>query len=51
VTSSLGRSNSFVIPASWGIAHKIATPTALGTHAEALKKTYLELYEGRIVAL
>jgi pimeloyl-ACP methyl ester carboxylesterase len=48
VTSSLaGTSNSFTIPASWGIGHDTVDPAGLGTHATALEKTYFELYEGR----
>lgn len=48
VTSALAAtSNSFTIPASWGIGHDVADPAGLGAHAAALEKTYFELYEGR----
>jgi carboxylesterase len=47
VTSALGRSNSLVIPASWGIGHNIVTRAGLGPHAEVLEQAYLDLYEGR----
>ena len=50
VTSSLGRSNSLTIPATWGIGHDIVTPVLLGPHAETLGKAYLDLYEGRPAA-
>ncbi|MCM4084302.1 hypothetical protein [Paractinoplanes hotanensis] len=51
VTSSLGPSNSFVVPAEWGIGHDVADPAELGNHVATLQQTYFDLYEGRAVAL
>ncbi|MFI5938151.1 alpha/beta fold hydrolase [Actinoplanes sp. NPDC051494] len=35
------------IPADWNVGHDTVDPAGLGTHADELNKSYLNLYEGR----